>query len=129
MSHRIIIWLFPQQEPYNIGLFSQKELYRILHCVENESRYHHMALSCGKTKCTRERQCVAVCCSVLQCVAVCCSALQCIAVYCSVLHCVAVCCIVLQCVAVCCSVFQCVPAWRRRIEQWIERALYYRSFL
>ena len=32
-----------------------------------------------------ERQCVAVCCSILQCVAVCCSVLQCIAVCCSVL--------------------------------------------
>jgi len=37
-----------------------------------------------------DRQCVAVCCSVLQCVAVCCSVLQCVAVCCSVLQCVAV---------------------------------------
>ena len=39
-----------------------------------------------------QRDCVAMCCSVLQCVAVCCCVLQCVAVRCSVLQCVAVCC-------------------------------------
>ena len=58
-----------------------------------------------------QRQCVAVCCSVVQCAAVCCSVLQRVVACCSVVQYVAVSCSVLQCVAVCCSVLQCVAAY------------------
>jgi len=52
---------------------------------------------------SKNRQCGAVCCSVLQFGVVCCSMWQCVEVRCSVLQCVAVCCSVLQCVAVECA--------------------------